>query len=165
MIGLQELITLGRSIMKLFIKRSLCSLLLIGAYDTLCLQKKTDTVIRTIPLYIKNKGTKEVDLQLDLRIDYYYSHKGRTTFLPASAINKRIAVPAQGIQKASIPLPPQPHEPHNTIKRKLREKGYEQTGTIIRGVIGHAKEPKKFYRIKDVSLQGQNSYTFTINVN
>lgn len=143
--------------MKLFIKNILLITALTATPLSLwCLNQKCSASTplpdsqTAFPLVITNESNQPITLHLDLRIDYYYTHKTNTTFLPASQTNEQPTIePGQKIT-INLKLPLGLHEPYNSIKKSLRgKKGYEKTNIMVRGVIGDAHEPKRFFTINE----------------
>ncbi len=123
-------------------------------------QNTTTPPIHT-PLTITNSSDKPVTIQIDIRVDYYYTHASRKTFLPACKVNLAVTINPHATATIPIPLPQGLHEPYNSIKKSLRAKKYEHSDTTIRGVIMIAHDPKKFQRIK-TSLRNKESLALTI---
>ncbi len=103
----------------------------------------------SFPITITNITNKPLNLHVDLRVDYYYQHGKNATFLPASKTNEWPTIESGKTITLSLSLPLKLHEPYNTIKTGLRSKKYEKARIVVRGVIGHADEPKKFLKIKE----------------
>ena len=107
------------------------------------------TKLQTLfPLIITNESPKDTSLNIDVRIDYHYGKGQRKTFLPASTLNKRVEIKAGTTVTVHLPHPLQLHQPYNDIKTSLRSQKYEQTGIIVRGVIGNANDPKRYFSIE-----------------